>query len=219
MTERMQTLHNLLHGEEGKKLDANGNHIAHLVNGKWHIAYGHLLDAEQTEEELEVMGLEDELDDWERFTVDEEQAVKLFEVDVEDALHSARYSFTDEELDYLDNDRWAVIISMCFQLGSVTKFKSFIKAVKESDWTRASDEMMWSNGLRKQKRSAWFKETPKRCQRAADIMRGTVEQDEPYQPPTVPDGILVAQISDRVIAEMKQYLPEVLEEAMKGFRK
>ena len=37
--------------------------------------------------------------------------------------------------------------------------------------------MLWSNGLKKQRRSAWYKQTPDRCQEMADKMRnGTVEE-------------------------------------------
>ena len=71
---------------------------------------------------------------------------------------------------------WAVIQSMCFQMGSVTKFESFIEAVKAEDWERAALEMLWSNGLKKQRRSAWYKKTQSRCQRAADAMiSGVIE--------------------------------------------
>ena len=170
MNSRMKKLHWLLHGEEGEERDENGHHIAHLVNGKQHIAYGHLLDQEQTDDELEIMGLDDELDDWSGFTVNDEQAKALFEVDVEDAYSGALISFTGDELDELDDVRWAIVVSMCYQMGSVKKFPSFIEAVKLGDWNRAADEMLWSNGLRKERRSAWYKETPNRCQRAADAM-------------------------------------------------
>ena len=214
MNERMQTLHKILHDEEGKKLDENGDHIAHLVNGKWHIAYGHCLDQEQSDEELSVMGLDDELHDWEGFVVNEEQAQVLFEIDIADAYSGALISFTSDELESLDTQRWAVIMSMCYQMGSVSKFKSFIKAVKESDWDRAADEMLWSNGLKKQRRSAWYKETPKRCQKASDIMRGQKLLKE-VDAPTVPVEVIAAQLSDSIIEGMKVHLPKMIEDALK----
>ena len=64
MADRVKLLHKVLHGEEGEKRNADGNHYAHLVKGKWHIGHGHLLDAEQSPEELDVLKLDDELDDW-----------------------------------------------------------------------------------------------------------------------------------------------------------
>ena len=143
---------------------------AHLVNGKYHIGIGHLLDAEQSHEELEVMGLEDELEDWSGFELTEDQCQRLFEIDVEDAKEDM-VSFTDAEFNALNETRQAVILSMCFQLGSCRKFKSFVKHVKLGDFEDAANEMLWSNGKTKQKRSAWYTETPGRCQRASDAMR------------------------------------------------
>jgi len=58
-SERIDLLKRLLHDEEGY------NPVAHKVQGKWHIGSGHLLDQAQSDEELEAMGLDDELDDWE----------------------------------------------------------------------------------------------------------------------------------------------------------
>ena len=46
-----------------------------------------------------------------------------------------------------------------------------VEAVKSGDWDRAADEMLWGNGLKKQRRSKWYKQTPNRCQDAADKMR------------------------------------------------
>ena len=76
--ERLDLLKKLLVDEEGY------NPVAHLVKDKMHIGYGHLLDQEQTEEELEVMQLEDELEDWSGFELNDEQCERLLEIDVED---------------------------------------------------------------------------------------------------------------------------------------
>ena len=166
-SERLDLLKRLLVDEEGY------NPVAHSVKGKMHIGYGHLLDQDQTEEELEIMGLEDELDDWTGFELNDEQCERLFEIDVDDAQEDALMVFSQDVLDALNPARWAVIISMLFQMGvgSVKKFKSFIAAIVSGDWQRASDEMLWSNGLRKKKRSIWYTQSPTRCQEAADAMR------------------------------------------------
>ena len=165
--EKVDLLKRLLVDEEGY------NPHAHQVKGVWHIGYGHCLDQEQSDEELEVMGLDDELDDWDGFELSDAQCDSLFEIDVADALSDAEMIFSPEQLEGLSPARWAVVMSMLFQMGAggVRKFKSFITAVIGSDWDRASDEMLWSNGLRKKKRSAWYKQTPERCQEAADAMR------------------------------------------------
>ena len=165
--EKLDLFKRLLVDEEGY------NPHAHQVKGVWHIGYGHCLDQEQSDDELEVMGLDDELDDWDGFELSDSQCESLFEIDVADALSDAEMIFSADQLDALSPARWAVVMSMLFQMGAsgVRKFKSFIAAVIEGDWDRAADEMLWSNGLRKQKRSAWYKQTPDRCQEAADAMR------------------------------------------------
>ena len=164
-------LHKVLHGEEGEKRDVKGQHVAHLVDGLWHIGHGHLLDAEQSPEELDALGLDDELDDWKGFVIGDVQADVLFCIDVEDARDGALISFTEEELEELDDARWVVVLSMCYQMGSVSKFKSFIKHVKAGEWDKAADEMEWSNGEKKNRRSAWYKKTTDRCVEAAEAMR------------------------------------------------
>ena len=79
--------------------------------------------------------------------------------------------FADEELEGLDSQRFCALFNMAFQNGSCVKFPSMVNAVKEGDWERAADEMLWSNGLKKNRRSAWYKQTPERCQENADMMR------------------------------------------------
>lgn len=211
MTNRMKILHHLLFAEEGDARDEKGDHIAHRVKGKWHIAFGHLLDDEQTDEELKIMGLEDELDDWEGFTVNEEQAHALFEMDVREAIRASSLSFSEVELRELNDTRWAIIISMCYQMGSVVKFTHFIEAVKKKHWARAADEMLWSNGLKKQKRSAWYIETPKRCQRAADAMlAGSFFEQQTKTPPTKIRVELPKGLSPRETVDMLQLICDEL---------
>ena len=149
------------------------NPEAHEVDGIMHIGWGHCLDQEQSEAELGAMDLEDELDEWEGLKLSVAQCEALLKIDIDDALADALTIFTEEQLNALNPARWAVLISMFFQMGAggVRKFQSFITAVVTSDWDRAADEMLWSNGLRKKRRSAWYKQTPGRCQEAADAMR------------------------------------------------
>ena len=202
MVDRVKLLHKVLHGEEGEKRNADGNHYAHLVDEKWHIGHGHLLDAEQSPEELDVMKLDDELDDWENFTISDAQADMLFIIDVADARDGALISFTKKELDALDDARWVVVLSMCYQMGSVSKFKSFIKHVKAGEWHKAADEMRWSNGETKQRRSAWYKKTPERCEEAAEAMvKGFwVEyQEDPNENKTALSGVETVKVEAYVL--------------------
>ena len=202
MADRVKLLHKVLHGEEGEKRNANGNHYAHLVNGKWHIGHGHCLDQEQSPEELDVLKLDDELDDWSKFTISDDQADMLFIIDVADARDGALISFTKDELDALDDARWVVVMSMCYQMGSVSKFKSFIKHAKAGEWEKAADEMEWSNGETKQRRSAWYKETPERCEEAADAMRAgfwIAYQDDPNENKTAVSGVEKVEVEAYVL--------------------
>lgn len=161
----MDFLKRLLHFEEGF------NPKAHKVDGKWHVGYGHCLDQEQDDDELEVMSLDDELEDWEGFELTQEQCDQLFAIDVEDALHSVSREFTIEQLNALGEVRSSLILAMAFQMGSVRPFKAFRGAVHEQDWDKAAEEMLWSNSELKNKRSKWYLDTPERCQRASDAMR------------------------------------------------
>lgn len=57
-----------------------------------------------------------------------------------------------------------VIIEMVFQLGKtgVSKFKKFFEALNKQDYNEAANQMIDSN---------WHKQTPKRCEELANIIR------------------------------------------------
>ena len=156
-------LRRLLIDEENIELDA------HKVKGVWHIGIGHNTEIDQTDEELAILG---DYDDPSTLSITEEQAYALFDIDVEDAYEDVAAIFSKEELAALGETRAAVILSMVFQMGGggVRKFKNFIAAVKSGDFDTASDEMLFAN-VETKRQSAWFKQTPDRCQRAADAMR------------------------------------------------
>ena len=156
-------LRRLLIDEEGCKLEA------HKVEGKWHIGIGHNLEIDQTDEELEVLGEYDE-DDPTGFTITEQQAYDLFNIDVQDAIEDIHPFFNDEQLETLGETRRAVILSMVFQMGggAIRKYKNFKSALLDSDWEKAAHEMVTGS---KGGPSRWLKQTPERCQRAADAMK------------------------------------------------
>ena len=168
-------LRRLLIDEEGIDLEAK------KVKGIWHVGIGHNLEIDQTEEELEVLG---EFDDPGQVTLTEDEAYTLFDIDVQDALEDVALVFSQEELDALGETRRAIVLSMVFQMGGagVRKFKNFVSTVKASDFDTASDEMLYAN-VQAKRRSAWYKQTPERCQRAADAMR--VGYFERYNAPSV----------------------------------
>ena len=176
--------------EEGLRLES----YIEKISGKWHIAYGHLLEQDQSESELEIMGLEEELDNWEGFTVTEEQAEALLQQDIQDAIDSLAPTWSVDDLEALDRERYVALISMTFQMGGhkvQNGFPSFVKAVLNEDWDRAADEMMWSNGLKKQRRSRWYKQTPDRCQLMADRMRNGTPNEVPIKTESIDTPVSV----------------------------
>ena len=133
--------------------------------GLWTIGIGHLLDRNQTDEELAAMGLDDELDEWEGFKISEQQCYNLFGIDVREAMEDLYGTFTKDELEELGPTRGAIIIAMVFQMGAAgfRAFKNFIAAVKAGDFDKAAEEMLDSKWARK--------DSPERAKRASDAMR------------------------------------------------
>lgn len=170
--------------EEGLELTA----YLEKKSQKMHIAYGHLLEQEQTPEELEVLDIEDDLDNWEGFTITQDQADRLLDVDINDAVESLAPSFTPESLEELNEARYIALLSMSFQLGGygVQRFKSMVAAIQVQDWDRAADEMLWRDGLKKHRPSAWFSQTQVRCEASANAIRyGTFD----VPPEVIPEKI------------------------------
>ena len=161
------TIREILELKEGRKRKA------YLDTEKiWHVGVGHKLQGGQTDRELEILGIEDEPDgdNWEGFEITEEQIDLLLDHDIEETHGRLLLSFRQEELDALDPNRYLAIFSMAYQLGSVTGFPSFVRAVKGEDWERASKEMRYRDGTKCEVHSRWYKQTPKRCQAMADLM-------------------------------------------------
>lgn len=177
------------------------------TEGHWHIGIGHSLKDPQTDAELTILGLDDDLEDWDGFKITDIQIDQLFEHDIDETFHRLGRSFTDEELDSLDPERFMALYNMAYQIGSVSGFPSMVQAVKDEDWELAADEMLYRNGQNKLVHSIWYKQTPKRCQENADKMRfGTIveEQDEPGQPP--PASISKQQ---ELISDIREKLNEL----------
>ena len=172
-------LKTILEEEEGLKLTTYPG----PVTGLPHIGIGHLLGQEQDERELRILGLEDELEDWTDFTITTDQAYQLLDYDIDQSIERLPLILDERTLETIGESRRTVLCLMEFQMGvgGIQKFKSFLQALKDGDWDRAADEMLWSNGLRKQRRSAWYQQTPDRCQEMADIIRSGVIQGKGVQ--------------------------------------
>lgn len=65
--------------------------------------------------------------------------------------------------DDLPSEVQGVVLEMTFQMGTsgMLKFKKMIKAMADKEWAKAADEM---------KDSRWYRQTPGRCERLADIV-------------------------------------------------
>lgn len=193
-------LRQLLIDEEGFELEAYKD-----SEDIWTIGIGHNLETDQTPEELSIMGLDDELEDWEGFTITEEQAFELFALDVDEAVNDLSPAFVEEDLLKLNETRFAIIVSMVFQMGGagVRKFKNFVKAVKTEDWDTAAEEMIYANPKVK-RHSKWYTQTPERCLRAAAAMRtGSFEEDAGTPPADeTPSGGLSVYSSTDLLQEL-----------------
>ena len=113
--------------------------------GKRTVGYGHLC-------------VEDFWEDNKKY--EKEYLDKIFNEDFENACGVAMKLIGDI---VIVHDARLVIVEMCFQLGyRVAKFKKMWEALKVGDYSNASKEMLDSN---------WHKQTPKRCEYLANIMK------------------------------------------------
>ena len=115
--------------------------------GKANIGYGHLL----TEDDDFVEGV----------IYDKDILEAIFDKDFDTAKQGL-----EELVGTLDIAMAAkgIIIEMVFQLGKtgVSKFKNMFAALNEFDYTRAAEEML---------NSAWYRQTPSRCEELSNLMR------------------------------------------------
>ena len=115
--------------------------------GKATIGYGHFL----TEDDDFVEGI----------IYDKDILEALFDKDFNNAVHGAEELLKDYDVALVAKE---VIIEMVFQLGKtgVSKFKNMFAALKEHDYSRAASEML---------NSAWYRQTPSRCEELSNLMK------------------------------------------------
>jgi GH24 family phage-related lysozyme (muramidase) len=128
-----------------KKHEGFVNEVYNDSLGKRTVGYGHLC-------------VEDHWENNKKYT--EEFLSGIFDEDFANANGLAMKMIGDIPLKQNSKE---VIIEMCFQLGNkVSKFVKMWQALKNKDYQTASLEMLDSN---------WHKQTPKRCESLAQIMR------------------------------------------------
>ena len=94
-------------------------------------------------------------------TYDKATLEEVFDNDFKIATDSARELLRGIDYNHIV---FGVIVEMCFQLGKpkVSKFKKMWEALREKNLDKASAEMINSN---------WYKQTPKRCNALASLMK------------------------------------------------
>jgi lysozyme len=153
MTVDVKQVYEEISADEGKVLHAYLCSELHAT-----IGIGHkILDADP-EKDLDIFGA-----DWNDVAADqcisEGRCYELFQEDVQVAIGGCQKIYDNWE--ELPQEMQHVLVNMCFQLGQggLGKFKNFKAAIEDSEWQRASEEMMDSR---------WAGQTPERAERLRD---------------------------------------------------
>ena len=129
--------------DEGVKYEVYKDHLGYPT-----IGIGHLV-VEGDEEHGKPVGT----------PVSEERVNAVFETDVQKFVSESKKVFPN--LDDLPEEAQQVIVNMCFNMGAprLSKFKKFIAAVNDGNWSTAAVEMMDSR---------WATQVGKRAERLRD---------------------------------------------------
>ena len=155
MTVDVKDLYEEISSDEGKVLHAYLCSELHAT-----IGIGHKILDTDPEKELDIFGI-----NWEEVPDDqyitEDRCYILFQEDVQIAISGCMKIYTN--WDDLPQEVQHILVNMCFQLGQrgLSNFKQMGKAIEESDWEKASLEMM---------NSRWAKQTPQRAERLKNRM-------------------------------------------------
>ena len=129
--------------DEGVKYEVYKDHLGYPTFG-----IGHLV-VEGDEEHGKPVGT----------PVSEDRVNAVFESDVQKFVSESKKVFPN--LDDLPEEAQQVIVNMCFNMGAprLSKFKKFIAAVNDGNWSTAAVEMM---------DSMWATQVGKRAERLRD---------------------------------------------------
>ena len=155
MTVEVKELYEEISSDEGKVLHAYLCSELHAT-----IGIGHKILDTDPEKELDIFGINwEEVPDDQHIT--EDRCYILFQEDVQIAISGCMKIYNN--WDDLPQEVQHILINMCFQLGQrgLSNFKQMGKAIEESDWGKASVEMMDSR---------WAKQTPQRAERLKNRM-------------------------------------------------
>jgi lysozyme len=155
MTVDVKDLYAEIGSDEGKVLHAYLCTELHAT-----IGIGHKILDTDPEKDLEIFGI-----NWETVPDDqyitEDRCYILFQEDVQIAISGCMKIYNN--WNDLPQEVQHILVNMCFQLGQrgLSNFKQMGKAIEESDWEKASLEMMDSR---------WAKQTPQRAERLKNRM-------------------------------------------------
>ena len=95
-------------------------------------------------------------------SVSEDRVNEIFDKDVITYIDEAKKVF--DNLEGMPEEAQQVLVNMCFNMGAprLSKFKNFIKAIHDEDWSTASVEMLDSK---------WATQVGPRANRLADRIR------------------------------------------------
>jgi len=159
MTVDVKDLYEEISADEGKVLHAYLCSELHATVG-----IGHKILDTDPEKDLDIFGI-----NWEEVPDDqyitEDRCYILFQEDVQIAISGCMKIYNN--WDDLPQEVQHILVNMCFQLGQrgLSNFKQMGKAIEESDWGKASVEMMDSR---------WASQTPERAERLKDRMLALV---------------------------------------------
>ena len=155
MTVDVKELYEEISSDEGKVLHAYLCSELHAT-----IGIGHKILDTDPEKELDIFGINwEEVPDDQHIT--EDRCYILFQEDVQIAISGCMKIYNN--WNDLPQEVQHILVNMCFQLGQrgLSNFKQMGKAIEESDWEKASVEMMDSR---------WAKQTPQRAERLKNRM-------------------------------------------------
>ena len=143
--------------------------------GKPTVGVGFNLAKDGARKRIEELGLDYDKVKSGKQTLTDEQIDKLFDDDRKIAQDAVRRDVPD--FDNLDPERQKALTDMAFNMGSLTKFPAFVKAVNAKDWAGAAREA----GLNKKgnRPSKWVKQVGKRAKRIIAQIKG----EEAYAQP------------------------------------
>ena len=155
MTVDVKDLYEEISSDEGKVLHAYLCSELHAT-----IGIGHKILDTDPEKELDIFGINwEEVPDDQHIT--EDRCYILFQEDIQIAISGCMKIYNN--WNDLPQEVQHILVNMCFQLGQrgLSNFKQMGKAIEESDWEKASVEMMDSR---------WAKQTPQRAERLKNRM-------------------------------------------------